>query len=159
MFGVRNDLNIEPCHPKPLSYQYTVRDALPSVVRQADNGGFGKGAMRPTDRPSPTIGASPQTGNGKFPASLIEAETGNGGKVVRVIHDTSGLWSSGDVTDKPCPTITVGVNSVNSCHLEVEAETDISRYAIGAEWDKMGKPGTQSDKYSQLVGPSLTSQI
>jgi DNA (cytosine-5)-methyltransferase 1 len=25
--GVRNDLNLEPIHPKPLSYQYSVRDA------------------------------------------------------------------------------------------------------------------------------------
>jgi DNA (cytosine-5)-methyltransferase 1 len=37
----------------------------------------------------------------------------------------------------------------------VEAETDISRYAIGREWDRMGKPGTQSERYFQLVRPSL----
>ncbi len=40
----------------------------------------------------------------------------------------------------------------------VEAETDISRYAIGDEWERMGKPGTQSEKYFQLtrapLGPS-----
>lgn len=35
---------------------------------------------------------------------------------------------------------------------EVEAEADISRYAVGAEWDKL-KPGGQSDKYFQLVRP------
>jgi DNA (cytosine-5)-methyltransferase 1 len=37
---------------------------------------------------------------------------------------------------------------------EIEAETDISRYAIGAEWDKL-KPGEQSTKYRSLVKPSL----
>jgi DNA (cytosine-5)-methyltransferase 1 len=33
--------------------------------------------------------------------------------------------------------------------VKVEAETDISRYAIGAEWDKL-KPGEGSDKYLNL---------
>jgi DNA (cytosine-5)-methyltransferase 1 len=70
--GVRNDLNLEPAHPKPLPYRYSVREALPWIV---------------------------------------------------------------------------GI---------VEAETDISRYAIGAEWDKL-KPGEQSDKYFSLVKPSLDS--
>jgi len=36
-----------------------------------------------------------------------------------VVHDTSGLWSTGEVTDRPAPTITVGVNSVNSNHFKV----------------------------------------
>jgi DNA (cytosine-5)-methyltransferase 1 len=36
-----------------------------------------------------------------------------------------------------------------------EPETDISRYAIGSEWDKMKKPGTQSERFYQLVRPSL----
>ncbi|MFA5715630.1 MAG: DNA cytosine methyltransferase, partial [Candidatus Paceibacterota bacterium] len=50
--------------------------------------------------PSSTVGASPNTGNGRCPASL--------------------------------------------------AVVDISRYAIGDEWDKL-KPGEQSGKYNQLV--------
>lgn len=37
---------------------------------------------------------------------------------------------------------------------EVEAEADISRYAVGDEWGKL-KPGEQSDKYFQLVRPDL----
>lgn len=36
----------------------------------------------------------------------------------------------------------------------IEAESDISRYAIGKEWDKFG-PGEASGKYFQLVKPSL----
>lgn len=39
----------------------------------------------------------------------------------RVIHDTSGLYSIGDITNRPCPTITVGVNSVNSLHYKIES--------------------------------------
>lgn len=37
---------------------------------------------------------------------------------------------------------------------EVEPESDISRFAIGREWDKL-KPGESSDKYFNLVRPSL----
>lgn len=70
--GVREDLRIDPVHPKPLPYRYTVRDALQFATTPA-----------------------------------------------------------------------------------VESETDISRYAIGAEWERMGKPGTQSDKYFSLTRPSF----
>ena len=105
--GVREDLNREPVHPLPLAYRYSVRDALPWIIRQGDNGGFGGGEMRDSSvNPSPTIGAWPQTGNGNFSPA------------------------------------------------KVEAETDISRYAIGAEWDKL-KQGEASEKYPSLVKPSL----
>ena len=72
--GVRNDLHLAPAYPKPLGYRYSVRDALPHIVAQGDNGGFGGGSMRPTDKPSPTIGADVKTGNGNFPPSLVEVE-------------------------------------------------------------------------------------
>lgn len=105
--GVRQDLGLEPVHPMPLPYRYTVRDALPWIVKQGDNGGFGKGGWQDSSvNASGTIGASPQTGNGVFPASLVEAET------------------------------------------------DISRYAIGREWDNI-KQGEKSDKYLNLTKPSL----
>lgn len=53
--GVRDDLGMAPAFPKPLPYQYTVRDALPWILAQGDNGGFGGGSMRPADQPSPAI--------------------------------------------------------------------------------------------------------
>lgn len=31
--GVRDDLQVEPSHPKPLPYQYSVRDAAPSIEK------------------------------------------------------------------------------------------------------------------------------
>jgi len=105
--GVREDLGLEPVHPKPLNYQYTVRDALPWILKVGDNGGFGKGALRDSSlKASSTIGASPQTGNGKFPPSLVEAES------------------------------------------------DISKYAIGREWGKI-KQGEKSEKYLSLTKPHL----
>lgn len=105
--GVRNDLGVPPAHPTPLSYRYSVRDALPWIVNVGDNGGFGKGAVRSASASaSATIGASPHTGNGRFPPSLVEADA------------------------------------------------DISGYAIGDEWDKIG-PGGQSSKYFSLTRPAL----
>lgn len=109
--GTRKDLGLKPIHPKPFNYNYTVRDALPWIVSVGDNGGFGSGSMRNASLfASATIGASPQTGNGKFPASVVEAET------------------------------------------------DISKYAIGDEWERL-RPGEGSDKYlnlkrTRLDGPS-----
>lgn len=100
--GVREDLGLDPVHPKPLPYRYSVREALPWIEKSVrDNrGAFGNG---------------------------------------------------GEITDKPAPTVLA--DSVGT-HW-IEAETDISRYAIGAEWERMGKPGTQSDKYRSLIRPNL----
>lgn len=107
--GVRNDLQIEPAHPTPLDYRYSVRDALPWIIAQGDNGGFGSGGWQDTrTKPSGTIGTGPQTGNGNFPPSLVEAET------------------------------------------------DISKYAIGDEWERMGRVGaSNSNHYLNLKRPKL----
>lgn len=163
--GVREDLDMVPAFPSPLPYQYTVRDALPWIIAQGDNGGYGAGGMRAPDVPSPTIGASPQTGNGRFPASKVITAPG-----ARLIHDTSGERGQGDVTDLPSPAITVGVGGMNSRHFQVHApapedgtpelthdpETGenihIGRYAIGREWAKL-TPGGKSPKYLNLVRP------
>lgn len=105
--GVREDLGLEPVYPKPLSYRYTVGDALPWIRRQGDNAGFGGGGMQDAHKnPSGTIGTGTQAGNVRFPPALVEAEC------------------------------------------------DISRFAIGREWEKL-QPGGQSEKYFQLTRTSL----
>jgi DNA (cytosine-5)-methyltransferase 1 len=104
--GVRDDFGLEPAFPRPLPYRYSVREAIPWIVRQGDSGGFGGGALRDAAIPSPTVGASPNAGNGRAPASLVEAET------------------------------------------------DISRFAIGREWDRVA-PGGKSEKYLNLCKPDL----
>ncbi|MFF4403823.1 DNA cytosine methyltransferase [Streptomyces sp. NPDC001404] len=156
--GVREDLSLAPAFPKPLPYRYTVRDALPWVIAQGNNGGFGAGGMRAADVPSPA------TGNGNFPASKVVTVPGE----ARLIHDTSGERGQGDVTDKPGPAITVGVGAVNSHHFQVHGPTDevqgitrdpetgenvhIGRYAIGKEWVRLA-PGAKSAKYLNLIRP------
>lgn len=96
--GVRNDLGLEPVHPKPLSYQYTVRDALPWIV-------------------------SIETANGFNNHEMIKAVA-------------------------PLETVQ------QSRPVFIEAETDISKYAIGREWDKI-KQGEKSEKYLSLTKPHL----
>ena len=56
--GVRDDIGLDPDHPKPLAYRYSVRDALPWIGQAT--------------------------------------------------HDTSGIMSCGDITDKPSPAIMAG---------------------------------------------------
>jgi DNA (cytosine-5)-methyltransferase 1 len=70
--------------------------------------------------------------------------------VEKAVHDTSGPYGCGDITHRPSSAITVGVNSLSSYHFRVEAESDISRYCTGREWEKLS-PGEQSDKYFNLV--------
>ncbi len=83
----------------------------------------------------------------------------------RVVHDTSGQYSAGDVTDAPCPTISIGVRSLNSRHYQVVTpvaeptpeelrELSIDGYAIGKEWSKTGT-GKASEKFFNLVKPDL----
>jgi DNA (cytosine-5)-methyltransferase 1 len=113
--GVRDDLGIEPAHPKPLPYNYTIADALPHIRRVT------------SDRRTSTAG------NGA--GTIVECSTA-----------------------KPLATVTAnGIGNDYRGDWLVEAETDITRFAIGKEWDRMGKPGTQSEKYFQLVRPSIDS--
>lgn len=68
--GVRNDLKKDPEFPKPLPYRYSVKDALPWILKQPANSIFldSTGAMQGTDTPSRTITASGSSTN------RIEAE-------------------------------------------------------------------------------------
>jgi len=75
--GVREDIGLEPEHPEPLCYRYSVQDALPHIVKQGVNAAFGEITMTAANRPSGTIGASPNTGNGKSNPSQVEVTESN----------------------------------------------------------------------------------
>ena len=111
--GVREDLNLEPVHPSPLTYRYSVRDALPWIVNQIQGAGEGINPNKP--------------GN-TFPRN----------------HEVS--------PDLPCGAVTAQSGQVNAAPFLIEAETDISRYAIGAEWDKTPIGGA-SERFFSLVKP------
>ena len=101
--GVRTDLCLEPVFPTPLNYRYSVRDALPYILKVRKSKGFKEEEYINSDRCiADTIGSSPVSG---------------------------------------C--------NINNGVGKIEVETDISRFAIGREWDKL-EPGEQSKKYYQL---------
>jgi DNA (cytosine-5)-methyltransferase 1 len=107
--GVRNDLNLDPVYPKPLPYFYSVRDALPWIIRVRKGGGFGEEHYVGADTVgADTVGAQPSSGN-----------------------------------------------NFNNGAYTVEVETDLSRYAIGAEWERLSI-GEQSRRYPNLVKVSAT---
>lgn len=55
--GVREDLKVEPAHPAPLPYRYTIRDALPWIdgVTHDTSGTFGVGPLDVGEDPLPAI--------------------------------------------------------------------------------------------------------
>ena len=110
--GVRKDLGVGPAFPSPRLYRYSVRDAIPwiSFAKVGANGGFGTEEWQSSSLPAKTIGASPNSGNGRVgPGDVLITE------------------------EKGC---------------------DISRFAIGAEWDKLS-PGEHSERFFNLVKPEL----
>lgn len=77
--GVREDLNLEPAHPKPFAYRYSVRDALPwiSDVRQSVFGGTDQRSAK--GKPCPTIMSSGGIGAALGKQAWVEADTDSGG--------------------------------------------------------------------------------
>jgi DNA (cytosine-5)-methyltransferase 1 len=143
--GVRNDLKLSPRFPIQLRYRYSVREAIPWLadLRFTPHGPNSFDVPKdPMDRPAPSVLAQAEGGTWARHDSEVYAPPIEG----RAIEDTGGEWGMGDVTDRPAPTVRAG----GVGHLVIETESDISRFAIGAEWDKL-KPGEQSDKYFQLV--------
>lgn len=151
--GVRNDLvaqyGVVPAFPKPLPYRYTVREALPHIVKQGDNGPFGKGGMQDAAlEPSGTIGATPKTGNGVYPPSLVEAVVALEGANGYNGHAYHGV---------DAPAATIQASRPLWCEVEhVEDESSMQGYAVGEEWERL-KQGESSNKYFQLVRPSLNA--
>jgi len=77
---------------------------------------------------------------------------------IQVPHNRSGLMTGNtgdDVTGSPAKTIKVG-GGQPSHYAVVEPEADITRYAIGAEWDRL-KQGGQSERYFNLQRASEAS--
>lgn len=95
--GVREDLGLEPVHPKPLPYRYSVRDALPWITRM-QTGSYGA-EWRDAKEPAGSVLASDGTrdhrrnveANISLPPSRLP-----GGYGVQEVDPM-----------KPCPTVTI----------------------------------------------------
>lgn len=46
-------------------------------------------------------------------------------------------------------------DAIQGLSKDIEPETDISSFAIGKEWEKIGRSGAKSNKYFQLVRPDI----
>lgn len=141
--GVRDDLGMEPVHPKPLTYRYSVRDALPWIIRSTQDP-HGQFKVKHFDnQPHGTI----TTRNAYHikVESLPPSRCKPGAYGVQQVHP-----------DKPCPTVTCASPGNDlAVPYAPDPKTDISRYAIGAEWDKL-KQGEKSDKYLNLIRADQT---
>lgn len=152
--GVRDDLGMDPVHPSPLPYRYSVRDALPWISRVGGlrSTGFGAGRMIDGTEPCPTIMAG---GGGGMNTSQFGVEAAllkrNGRAGVPDGVERLSL-------DEPLPTVVAGTHGSgpHEFYLDappVEPEADISRFAIGREWDKL-RPGQMKDRrYINLYRP------
>lgn len=100
-FGVRDDLGVDPRTPLPLGYRYSVADALPWLggVQAASEDGFSPVMHGAGTRAAPTVMTAPNKMCGDVVAAPANA---------RCIHDESGDWSQGDVTDEAVPTVRSG---------------------------------------------------
>lgn len=94
--GVRDDLDRDPVHPSPLGYRYSVRDALPELLRVATRNDVYTDASTAV---SPAVLAS----DGRRSTSTQKGAALGMGEF-KVIQDESGERSAGDVTDQPAPT-------------------------------------------------------
>lgn len=93
--GVRDDLvakyGVKPAHPKPLSYRYSVRDALPWIYAVEGANGFNKHAFASSNEPAATVQQSRPLN--------VEA-------LPRAYRDRRGAFGNdGDITDQPAPTV------------------------------------------------------
>lgn len=175
--GVRNDLGLEPVHPKPLGYRYSVRDALPwieTVVANRRTSAFhGDYFYQPVNAPIATITASGIASDVAGDWTITRrayrdkrGAFGNDGDITNqpaptVLSESVGThWIVGVGTkdgvrslDKPSPSVLTPVRQHTTSELTlVETETDISRYAIGEEWDKL-QPGESTYYGGRLWKP------
>jgi DNA (cytosine-5)-methyltransferase 1 len=157
--GVRDDLNLLPAFPKPLAYRYSVRDALPEPFDS-------KGQEYDLSKPAPTICGGDTLGLAPFQFEVewvaIEHPNGFDGHAPQSLDKPMpAIQASRPVrlmtkagprsASLPAPTVlTHGRRRHTTSELTIEAEADMTRYAVGKEWAKLA-PGEQSSRYFNLV--------
>lgn len=133
--GVRSDLGVEPCYPTPLTYRYSVRDAIPWITGLKYSSQGNDAGVPRADRVF-DVDAEPM--------AAVKASS-DGGATTRFEVQSGGAPSKFRSADEPSPAI------VASRTTELRGDgPPIDQYAIGDEWDKLGQ-GEQSERYFNLV--------
>lgn len=152
--GLREDLGMEPRHPRPLPYRYSVADACPWIAAVATSKGISAG-------PAPTV---MQHGRDKTFSKLMAIEPGadfsrfavgrEARRLREVEHSERYLNLSRAHRDRPCPTVTApsGLTSAAT----VIHPTELRRFSI-AELkricgfpDDFDLPGTYAQQWERL---------
>jgi DNA (cytosine-5)-methyltransferase 1 len=162
--GVREDLGIDPAHPKPLPYRYSVRDALPWILSANSKGhGFFDGGID-VKRPSPTL---PATRDGAaFYGHIVESETDISRYAIGAYRDDRGAFGNGGpITDKPAPTVladSIGTHWINQTKTEKRKFTIAELRRICAFPDDFILTGTYAQQWERMgraVPPVMMSHI
>lgn len=155
--GMRKDLGVEPRFPTPLPYRYSVREALPHILRHGTAVNYDRFEESHRDlsqtmvdsdaHPAPTI---LQAGV-NIGAGLVDALPVEEGEVVHDsgYYDEEGRPKRRAITDDVAPTV-MGPTTASHWTVEKRAPNDIEGTAIGREYDGL-REGEQSDRYFNLV--------
>jgi DNA (cytosine-5)-methyltransferase 1 len=181
--GTRLDLAIDPAFPTPRSYRYSVRDALPWIGAVEHANGFNGHAMQDSGTPAATVQASRAvrvrvntkhgTRSTGEPAPTVQTHNRRGTQsemtlavepsqrvIVRQGNGNGHSSKRGQRLNlaEPAPTVVARGNrySGGTDQFIVEGESDMARFAVGRELDKLGQ-GETSDRYFQLVRASLAA--
>ena len=141
--GVREDLGLDPVHPEPLRYRYSVRDALPHLTACSTSAhGFTKETDLNLHSPAPSVtatGGAAYTGHQVLSAVLLADDAAPARQRSelsgRAVHNTGNRnWSAGDITDRSAPTVTVGSESRDgggaSNHFHIVSATERRKLTI-----------------------------
>jgi DNA (cytosine-5)-methyltransferase 1 len=138
IIGVRNDLGIEPTHPKPQTWPVTVREAFAGLT-----------------------GSEPDADISRFAIGKEWARLGPGKKSAKYLNLVRAAW------DKPSPTITKGVGKTRSL-ASVTHPTECRKYSIAEARrvasfpDEFGFAGTWGESLERIgnsVPPNLMRAI
>lgn len=124
--GVREDLDLDPAHPQPLPYRYSVKDALP-WIGQAIQDPRGKFAVqKASSQPCFTIKAGSAA---HCKVELVQASKEKS-VLVKVFHENGGFATT-ECLNAPAPTITA-----SQCRMRVEWTNNGFRGGTQSELDE-----------------------
>jgi DNA (cytosine-5)-methyltransferase 1 len=141
--GVRNDLilpdgfPVMPCHPQPLPWTFSVTEAIPWILTGMMTGNANERHALAGRRKFKDVVADP--------SPTVSASTPN-------LLFNERIEKSDEVSPND---LSPALIARRAAHLHVEEDSRMDRFATGRAWDEMGGSGTMSNKYFQLMKPSL----
>jgi DNA (cytosine-5)-methyltransferase 1 len=169
--GVREGLGRSPAFPKPLSFRYSIRDALPhlSTVDRGKTGGHFGSRGDSLDLGAPIASVVAGT-HGAGPHQFEVGDVGGYQAEIRITGRTEpGFRRVESELDEPINAIIVSDPAQTRYEVEVRkigareevggnVAPSLDGYAVGAEWDRLA-PGESSEKYLNLSRPHADKPV